>query len=537
MKKLLAIFMLSLLFLSGCGKKQQQGTAHEKTSPRYVHTAIGSSIRSLDPRVGNEYPAAFIIRSIYEGLMRMGENGTLHPGMASSYEISEDRTRYTFHLREAYWSNGDPVTAYDFEYAWKKAVSPQFAKTGAFTFYTIKNVEACLNEEVDSEAVGVKAIDDHTLVVDLEHPAPYFLSLTTCPTFMPINKRIDLAHKDWANKGDEFFTCNGPFCISDWKKGDSITLGRNPKYWQVEDVKLDGIHAMIVEDTMTQYFMFIKGALDWFGEPISGGIPPEITQDKRKQDQIYSFESFGLYWLFVNTESFPLNNKNFRKALAYAINRQDIAEHVFQLGEKPAMGIMADNFRLNEEPYFQDADYDKARAYFKLALDELGLEKESIPTIKISHSVRVLSSRSSQALQQQWKDVLGINVELDQKEWPVHFTNVSKGNFQIGEMAWVSWLYDPIYLLDTFRTKSFATNMSRWEHDTYKHYLELSDNEIDVDKRRDHLRNAEAFLMEELPVIPICFIRTIFMQTPKLKGVCITPLKELDFRWAYFEEN
>lgn len=536
MKKILLFLTGACLLLTfGCGKGK--GFSKGKKGNRMVNVAIASSVRSLDPRVGNEYPSAFVIRMIYEGLMRMGEDGQLFPGMAESYEISDCHTIYTFHLRSAHWSNGDPVTAYDFEYAWKKAVDPHFAKTGAFTFYAIKNVEACLQGKVDVGEVGIKAVDDKTLVVELDHPAPYFLSLTSCPTFMPINKRIDLEKSDWAHHVDGYFTCNGPFIVEKWKKGDSLILKKNAKYWNEKDVALPGVQVLVVEDAMTQFYLYEKGKIDWFGDPILGAIPAEILKDETIRDQIQSREAFGLFWYFVNTEVYPFNNKNLRKALAYSINRKQIADHVLQMGERPAAGILARGFALQADPYFEDGNLQKARKHFQLALEELGLTKAEFPKIALSMSPRATSSRLNQAIQQQWHEALGIDVELDISEWPVHFTKLSKGDFQVGEVQWVSWLYDPIYLLETFRIKTLATNMSRWEHPEYRHLLDLSDNELNAEKRKQHLREAESFLMEEMPVIPICFTRVCYMKNPRLKGVVISPLKELDFRWAYFSDE
>lgn len=535
MKKILAVFIVFFFFLTGC-KKDSGGLFRENENKRFVNLAIVSDIRSIDPRVGNEYPSAFVIRTLYEGLMRMGEDANLYPGMAKSYELSEDRTRYIFHLRDAVWSNGDPVTAYDFEYAWKKAVNPLFAKTGAFTFYSIKNVKACLQGRIDVSEIGVKAVNENTLVVDLEHPAPYFLNLTACPTFMPINKRIDLEKSDWANQANEFLTCNGPFILSAWKKGDNLLLQKNQKYWNCEDVKISGIKILVVEDAMIQFYLFKKGKIDWFGDPLLGPIPPEILKDESVAKCIQSHEALGIFWFFLNTEVYPLNNKNLRKALAYGIDRHSIAEHVFQMGERPATGILSKDFHIKDTPYFDDGNLEKARDHFNLALQELGLEKDEFPKLTISICTKSMSFRVSQAVQQHWYDSLGIEVALDHKEWPVHFTKLSKGDFQIGQIQWISWLYDPIYLLETFRIKSFATNMSRWEHPKYRHFLDLADYEIDSEKRKEYLQCAEALLIEEMPVIPICFTRVCYMQNPKLEGVYISPLKELDFRWAYFKE-
>lgn len=528
MKKSFLLFLI-IPFLFSCGKKE------EKQSPKQViRLSILSQVRSLDPRISNEYPSVHLINMLYEGLMRLGPNGEIIPGIAESFTISEDRKTYTFHLRDSYWSNGDSVTAYDFEYAWKKSVNPLHARTGAFTFYTIKNVAACLEKKVDVDDVGIWALNDKTLKVELEHPAPYFLSLCACSTYAPIHKEIDLRDPQWCNDVNKNFVNNGPFLIKGWKKGVEIYVEKNPNYWDSNCVKIDGIQILILPDANTQYLLYEKGELHLIGYPLNP-LPVDIVGNTYKKGDLQVIDAYGLYWFFVNTEKPPFSNKNFRKAVSYAINRQSIADHVFQLGEEPAMGILNSDLAVSDKPYFEDGNIDLAKEYFDRALTEMGTTLENLPTITLSQRACLFTSRVSQAVQQQLYANLGLRVEIDQADWPVHFNRMSKGDYEFGEMGWNSWLKDPIYMLDTFRNRSFATNMSRWEHSTYQGLLRESDNEIDPEKRREYMRQAEEFLMEEMPVIPICFNKLHFMCDKHLKGVYISPLKELDFRYAYFE--
>jgi len=243
----------------------------------------------------------------------------------------------------------------------------------------------------------------------------------------------------------------------------------------------------------------------------------------------------GLHWLFVNTERPPFSNKNIRKALAYAINRKEITDHVYQLGEVPAMGILNSELTLQSEPYFEDGNVEKAREYFKLGLEELEMTAEEFPPFVFSQRSLIFYMRVTQAIQQQLFAALGIKFEIEQADFPVHFNKLVNGNFSVGEMGWNSWLRDPIYMLDTFRKRSFATNMSRWEDERYKEYLDKSDHELDPVKRKEYLHQAEKLLMEELPVIPICFSTLAFMKVPELKDVAVPPSKAIDFRYAYFD--
>lgn len=527
------VILLSLLILcASCSKGGNKDSAHER---RVVHLSIISQVRSLDPRISNEYPTVHIINMLYEGLMRLGPNGEINLGAAQSFEVSENQRVYTFHLRDSYWSNGDPVTAYDFEYAWKKSVNPLYARTGAFTFYTIKNVEACLEKKVPIDDVGIRALDAKTLEVELEHPAPYFLSLCTCGTYCPIHRGIDQLDPNWANDMGDHFVNNGPFKLAQWKKSVEIYVEKNPSYWDKNCVQIDGIHIQILPDANTQYLLFEKGELDLIGYPLNP-LPVDIIANTMKKGELQTTEAYGLFWYFVNTEKPPFDNKNFRKAIAYALDRKSIAEHVFQLGEVPAMGILNGELAVYDSPYFQDANIEEAKRHLDLALKEMGTTLDNINPIRLSQRACLFTSRVDQAVQQQLYENLGLEIEIDQADWPVHFTRMSKGDYEFGEMGWNSWLRDPIYMLDTFRNRSCATNMSRWEHPVYQELLKKSDFEIDQDKRREYLHQAEAFLMEEMPVIPLCFSKLHFLCSDRLKGVYISPMKEIDFRYAYFEE-
>lgn len=499
-----------------------------------VNLSIIAPIRSLDPRISNESPCTHVITMLFEGLMRLGPHGDILPGVAESVDISDDMCTYTFHLRDSLWSNGDPVTAYDFEYAWKKSVDPKTAQNGAVTFYAIKNVEACLTKKASVDEVGIQALDDHTLEVKLEHPAPYFLYLCASSTFSPIHKKFGMQDPQWANSVNPHFVCNGPFVITSWKKSVEIIAEKNPYFWDAGLVAIPGIRIQIISDANTQSFLFDKGELDWLGQPFNA-MPRDMIGDEKHQAQATTIDAYGLYWFFLNTEKPPFNNKNFRKAVSYAIDREAMAQHVFQLGEEPAMGILNKGISVQDAPYFEDCNIELAKQHLKKALEEMGLTEDNLPIIRMSQRSCLFTSRVTQAVQEQLRKNLGIHVEIEHADWPVHFVRIQKGDYEIGEMTWHSWLKDPIYMLDTFRSRSLAINMSRWEHPHYKELLVLADFETDSVKRNEYLRQAEEFLMEEMPIVPICFTKLYYLSNPDLKGVYLSPLKEIEFRYAYFE--
>ncbi|MBI3211095.1 MAG: peptide ABC transporter substrate-binding protein [Simkania negevensis] len=533
MKKNGLLVCIILLLHCGCCKKEERN----KASSRVINTACCSPISSLDPRVGNEFPSALAIRMLYDGLMRLGPNGEIVPALAERYEISSDQRTYTFYIRSAKWSNGDEVTAYDFEYAWKKSVDPKTICNGAFTFHIIKNVPLCLAGKVSVDEIGVRALGEKILQIELEHPAPYFLSILSFSTYAPINKKIDLIKKDWANEAGEYLTTNGPFYVAEWKKREYLLLKKNPLYWDHERVKIAGINIQYISDTATQFYLFEQGKLDWTGEPFSP-LSTDLITNAVAEEKMHRIELVSLSWLFVNTEKYPYNNKNMRKALAYAINRKEITQHILQQGERPATSILGGFLALTKNPYFPDGDQNKAKQHLALALGELGISKEELPPFEASfYSSNQTASRLAQALQQQWKETLGIDVSLHFSEWPIHFTDIKKGSYQLGSMGWTSWLNDPVYILDTFRDRLCSINMSRWEHPIYQAYLAQSDIELNPEKRRELFKKAEELLIDEMPVIPLYFQQGIYFKNEHLKNVYVSPLKEIDFSYAYFEEE
>ena len=530
MKKYVLLLLIPLIpFLFSCGKKETNTQGN-----RFVNLAIGAPLRSLDPRIGNDTPTNQVISMLFEGLMCLGPKGEILPALAQSYDISEDKCTYTFHLRESYWSNGDPVTARHFEYAWKKAVNPKTAQNAASNFYCIKNVEACLCNEADIDAVGIRALDDKTFQVELEHPAPYFLSLCTRSTYAPIHPKFAEKNPYWGSDPGEDLVVNGPFCIKSWKKDVSLKIEKNPQFWNADSVTIPGINFSIIEDPITQSFLFEKGEIDWLGDPLCS-LHRELIINGKYQNQYKSIDEYGLYWFFLNTAKPPFNNKNFRKAISYALDREALTKHIFQIGESPAMGILNAEIALQSAPYFEDKNLAAAQEHLNLALEEMGYTLETLPPIEISQRSSPFNSRVIQAIQDQLRKDLGVEVKVNHADWAVHFTNIQEGNYQMGEMIWHSWLCDPIDMLNTFRNKSDTANMSRWEHSHYQRLLNLADCETDIDKRNGYLQQAEKLLMEEMPIVPVCYTKYFFIQNPNLKGVYVSSLGEIRFRYAYFE--
>ena len=261
-----------------------------------------------------------ILKMLFEGLMRVNKKGMLEGGLAEKVEISEDQTIYSFTLREAFWSNGSKVTAHDFEYAWKTALSPSFNSLFAYLFYPIKNAQSAKNGTVHIDDVGVHALNDMTLKVELEFPAPYFLESAALTIYSPVCKAVDEGIPHWPFLAKEKYVCNGAFRLASNDLNEQYVLTKNSRYWDHESIRLDEI-LILKSNLQNPIEMFQKGMVDWVGTQIK---TKPFKFDLRTEDEIVTAEHTGVYWVVFNTTKFPFTNKKIRQALAMGINRLEL---------------------------------------------------------------------------------------------------------------------------------------------------------------------------------------------------------------------
>ncbi len=531
----LALFFL-LLSLSSCFTSPS--SVRKSTEKTCLNLSLSSNVRSLNPGIGIDGASAVVIKMLFEGLVYRDAEGHIQPALAREYTISQDRKTYTFYLKNSDWSNGLPVTAYDFEYAWKKVIGrhQESRSTAVHHFYIIKNVARYLREECSLDEVGVRAIDEKILEVELQNPVPYFLEAIATGSFFPICKVVDEKNPNWALESGEGFVCNGPFRLDLHKFDNELILEKNPRFWDARDVRLEEVKICIVKDSMTSLHLFEKGEIDWIGRPL-GKLPLDALDQLKKEKKLTILPCLGIYWYLFNTEKFPFHNKNIRLAFAYALHRKEIAEYVLQAGEKPAMGILPEPFGFQTQPYFEDHNVEKARELLAKGLKELGISLEEFPEITLSFNEDETHRKVASTIREQLYKGLGITICLRPLEWGVHFSSLVHGDFALGGFAWHSWMRDPIYTFQSFLNKTDGINMSRWEHSGYQRLIARSEEEADPIARREILHQAEQVLMEELPILPIYFTTIAFAKSKRLAGEWISELCLVDFRYAYFLEQ
>lgn len=518
-------WILILLFCTSC--LPEKPTVDKK---KEIRVSTDSEPKTFDPRLVRDLLDTTYIQMFYEGLMRGEEGGKLMPALAEKVTISPDQKKYTFHIRLSEWSDGQPVTAHDFAETWKSVLDPSFPAPNAYQLYVIKGAKAAKEGQISLDEVGINVLDDKILEVELENPTPYFLHLTSTYFLYPTHRSM----RENAQSTPVPVT-NGPFQLDQQKTASNEWVGiPNPYYWDRQAVKIDQIK-IIKLDNSTAVKLYDQHELDWMGSPLST-IPIDILPALKQRDDLKIVPAAGVYFLRLNTEQPPLDNAKLRKALALALNRTDLIEHVLQGNQIPAKGYLPIEFS-GENAHYQDNDLKTAASLLQEALSEKNAKLDSLPNISICYSNNGRAHKIAQVLQQQWQEALGIDIELQSCESKVLYDRLKKHDYQISIGSWFADILDPISFLDVFKHKDNGTNNTQWENPKYIAFIDESAKTGKAKDRLKLLKQAEEVLIDEMPIIPLYFSTYNYMQKPNVKGVYFSELGYLDFKKADLIEN
>ena len=509
------ICFLSLLF-AACSRKDASA------SKQVARISIQSEPASLDPRKARDLDGGVLLRMLFEGLMRSSKELAI----ADKVEISDDGLKYVFHLREARWSNGEPLQASDFIFAWSSILDPQFPTDIAYHLYPIKNARKAKLGEIPLCQVGICAIDSQTLLIELEQPTPYFLELLTMPPFFPVPKTVVMNNPNWAQEASSFVS-NGPFQMERWDHADQLIFKKNPLYWDAAVVRLQGINLCIATSD-TGLRMFEENKLDWMGSPLSTIPIDAIGSLKEFTSSPFSATGFCR----VNVHVGDLSKVQFRRALALSLDRSSIVKHLLRGGQTAAMSLVPSDMGLCPDGYFSDNSLDEALAL----LNQARRETPFAPLV-ISYKKDERNALIAQALQTQWQERLGLTVDIESVESKVFFQRISRKEFQIAIGSWTADFNDPINFLEVFKFKDNGTNNTGWENSEYIDLLNRSELCRDLQERKEILRKAEKILMEEMPIVPIYQFALNYIKNGALTGVSLSPQGHLDLRTASFERK
>lgn len=474
----------------------------DHASPKSSHQlriGISSDPTTLDPRKMRDMSAVSFAPLFFDGLTRLDQDGIPQLAVAKEFTVSPDQKTYTFKLRDSFWSNGDPVTAYDFENTWKGNLNPATASPNAYQLYIIKGAKEANEGKIPVDQVGIKATDASTLVIHLNQPTPYFLNLLATYFCFPVHP-----------KGYEIN--NGPFLLKSWTALSELVAAKNPHYWDADKVKLSEI-AFIVTDDNTALRMFEKGDFDWIGSPLAA-IPPDAIQSLKTKDYFHITPAAATNFVRLNVNSPPLNDIKVRQALRDTIRRKELVEHILQANQVPAYSLVPYSF---STPLFQE--------------QTLTSPFPAAPiTLIYSNSER--NHKIAQALQEQWRVNWGIPINLQSYESKLYLEKLKKGDFQMALGGWFADLSDPISYLEIFKDKNNGTNNTNWENPRYKNLLSESATESNPEKRAALLKEAEKILIEESPIIPVFHYTYNYASNPMITGVYFSDLGYIDFKNA-----
>lgn len=527
MKKLgLILTMLAAILMVACGGAKEA----EKVEEKIITVNNTSEPGALHPALSKGTHESFPMNHMYEGLLKTGADGTAVPGMAESWTISEDERTYTFKIREdAKWSNGEAVTAYDFEYSWKHVIDPNTASDYVYQMYYIKGAYEANAEGASMEDVGIKALDDKTLEVTLVEPAPYFLDLTAFYTYFPVNKKLQESNPDWY-KNTETIVTNGLFKLVEWNHKENIKLRKNEYHYAVNDVKYDGLDFLMIEDLNTAWQMYRSGELDLVID-----LPTDVI-GAGHEDLVIGNE-LGTYYYRFNTTKKPFNNVKVRKALAMAIDREVICRDVAQGGQKPAFAyvpfgiVTADGDYRAAAPKLFEENVAEAKKLLTEGLAEEGMDKLSFVLL---YNTSESHKRIAEAIQEMWRNNLGVEISLENVEFQIKIDREDKLDFDMTRAGWLGDYVDPMTFMDMMVTDG-GNNDTGWSNAEFDTLISEAKSTADNSVRYPAMAKAEEILMNEMPVMPIYFYTRPYTLKKNIKNA-IKPIDKYPlFHYAEIE--
>lgn len=556
-KKFLSLFLVLTLIITGlvgCSGKEDQETGGEPVdegqvsngldSEQYLNFILDAEPSTLDPSKGSDMYSNSVLVNVMEPLTRLEEdenqNTKLVPAGAEEWEVSEDGLVWTFKLRENYWSDGEKVTAQDYEYGIKRSADPNTASPFSFLLTPIKNAEKVIAGELPVDELGVKALDENTLEITLEYPTPYFEQLTYQRVMFAQRKDIVEQYGDTFGTEPDTLVYNGPFVVSQWIHNSEVILTKNPSYWDADSVNLETVSYKIIEDRNSAYNSLANRSVDQ-----ASVNDPDWLKRFSEDENLNHIEVVrpSVNYVFFNTQDELFQNANVRKAFSLAIDREEIAEVIFNGVHVPAYGWTPPSVLIGEDEYrakvdeplraIKEQNPDPKELLIK-GLEELGMDTNP-ENLDVTFSLGGTDQwfrTFGEYIQQVFKKNLGVEVKIEQLEWPIFDSNVNKGEFQIGYIAWTADYNDPSTMMNLLESTSTAIRTG-WKNERYDELIRLAGQELDHGKRLEYYKEAEEILMDESPVAPVVFAKTNVFRYKYVNNVGVTDFNTQGFKYGF----
>ena len=486
-----------LLGTAGCGVFEggsQGGTG--AANPRNMTFNLEDTIRDLDSSTTTDSVSTDVLLNVMSGLYRLDPDAQPVPDLAEDVQISEDQLNYTFKIRDGVkWSNGDPVTAHDFEYAWKRVLNPDTGAQYAYIISTfVKGADAYNTGKGDAGDVGVRATDDKTLEVELLAPSPFWLGLTAFYTYLPLNQKfVEQQGEDYALSADALIF-NGPYKLTSFNPTQGVTLVKNEDYWDKANVPIEKVEGKIVKELDTAVNLYESGQLDV--QTIDG----EYVGEYKNSPEYHTITFFATFYMVGNQKLPVFRNLNIRKAIQIGYDRDALVNQILKNGSPAAPGLVPfgiagpgkETFREFVGATQPEFDPEKARSLFQKGIEDLG----SNPTIELLAYDDSTARDIATFLQSQFQENLGAKINIKVQPFDRKLELESQGNFQLSWQAWIADYNDPMTFLDLFESTS-SFNTQKYSNPDYDDLISQARDELNEDKRMDMLRQAEIILVED----------------------------------------
>ncbi|WP_207910697.1 peptide ABC transporter substrate-binding protein [Chthoniobacter flavus] len=525
MPRLIAVF--AALALCACGRLGNRAD---------LVCLNGAESEVLDPPLMTAQATSRVAYALFEGLTAFGVKGEAEPGVAERWEISPDGLHYTFHLRHnASWSNGDPVTAEDFLYSWRRALLPKTAAEYAYQLYYIRGAKD-FNEgkTQDFSTVAVRAPDPYTLEVTLANPTPFFLDLCAFTALLPVHRATAEKYNDWASKPDHFIG-NGPFVLHEWMPFDHMRLLKNPRYWDAANVKLNSVDILPTAQPNTAYNFYATGIADLMID--KSLTPTPLIPYLKKRSDFHAAPFLGAYFFRFNVKRKPFDDVRVRKAFALVVDKQYLVDHITRAGELPAESFVPPGAGSGyQPPPMYRRDPEKARQL----LAEAGYPGgKGFPVVYYLYRTGLdLDQDIAVELQSVFQRELGVTIQLSRQEWTVFLETQQRIDYDISRSTWVGDYNDPNTFMDMFVTDG-GNNETGWSNKRYDELIAAAARENNAEKRFALFREAEKILVtDEAPICPLYYYVGIqFYDANKLGGIEANLLDEHPLKAMYWKKR
>ncbi|HTI66409.1 MAG TPA: peptide ABC transporter substrate-binding protein [Caulobacteraceae bacterium] len=534
MRRALAVFALTVGLLCGCSDKPVRPTC--PPGKLCLHVGNTADPISLDPNKITSVQEDNIVSDMFVGLITDDAEGKGMPGAALSWTTSPDGLVWTFKLRDSVWSDGAPVTAGDFVYAMQRLQNPKSASEYSYIAYVVKNAQAVNAGKAPPEALGMKALDPHTLQITLEHPAPYLPQLLKHQTFYAIPEHVVRKWGDaWVQPGH--FVSNGPFTLASWDLGDRIRLVKNPRFYDAKNVCLDEVYYYPTIDAISAERRIRRGELH-----AQDDIQSNRIAFLKQPDQIPAYVRtntwLGVMYLAFNENLPKFKDRRVRQALTMAIDREFIARKLLRGGQVPAFTFVPPgiaNYPGGAEPYWAKWPLEQRQAQARRLLAQAGYTAKRPLKVDIKHRNTADPTLFMPAIQADWRAV-GVDVSLTQNESQIAYASYRTRDFEVADAAWIADFDDAINFLALHQSATGQQNYGDYKNPAYDALLAKADNDPDIASRAAVLVQAEHMMLEDAPVSPVYYYVSKNLVNPAVTGWIENIADHHRKRWVCFRD-